>query len=120
MAESSSPQAKSVGTSNNAYVLSKEYAWIPARVISTSGDKAIVSIRKYKDEQSIQSGPTISKSGKPVAGEQLEIKLSEYPFKALPLQNVDQDGKLQEVEDMVDLSFLHEVRFAPAHRVPCK
>jgi hypothetical protein len=21
---------------------------------------------------------------------------------------------------MVDLSFLHEVRFAPAHRVPCK
>jgi len=107
MAESSS-QAKSVGTSNNAYVLSKEYAWIPARVISTSGDKAIVSIRKYKDEQSIQSGPTISKSGKPVAGEQLEIKLSEYPFKALPLQNVDQDGKLQEVEDMVDLSFLHE------------
>jgi hypothetical protein len=36
--------------------------------------------------------------------------LSPYPNHALPLQNVDTEGRLKEVEDMVDLPFLHEVR----------
>jgi len=92
-------------TSNNVYVLDEEHGWIPARVVTVVGDKATVSVPKYKNEQSIQSD-----GGHDAKGfDRREISLKEYKGNVLPLQNVDQDGVLQEVEDMVDLPFLHEV-----------
>ena len=41
--------------------------------------------------------------------EKMTVEMKDYPNSALPLQNVDEHGNLNEVEDMVDLPFLHEV-----------
>jgi hypothetical protein len=38
------------------------------------------------------------------------VHLADYPNQALPLQNVNEQGRLVPVEDMGDLPFLHEVR----------
>jgi hypothetical protein len=95
-------------TTNHVYIHDDKYAWIPARVERTSddGSTADVVIPEYKDERSIQSdgGRRAKRFRKET------INLSDYPNKALPLQNVDERGNLKEVGDMVDLSFLHEVR----------
>lgn len=95
----------SVKTSNHVYVKSTEYAWVPARLLESDGDKATVSIPQYKGEQAIQSdGGRGSKTSSKVV-----VELKDYPTRALYLQNVDEEGNLREVEDMVDLPFLHEV-----------
>lgn len=95
-------------TSNYVYIRSQEYSWIPARLISTSDDatNATVNVPQYKDEQSIQSdgGRSAKRSSQQI------VKLDDYPNRALLLQNVDEKGQLIQVEDMVDLPFLHEVR----------
>jgi hypothetical protein len=92
-------------TSNNVYVMDKEYAWMPARLVSQDGDKAIVSIPTYADEPSI-----LSDSGKGAKSWREEtISLKHYPGKALPLQNLAKNGDLNKKDDMVDLPFLHEV-----------
>jgi hypothetical protein len=105
---SSSSKDKSGGasTSNNVYVMDKEFAWMPARLVSQDGDKAIVSIPTYADEPSI-----LSDSGKGAKSWREEtISLKHYPGKALPLQNLSKNGDLNKKDDMVDLPFLHEVR----------
>ena len=97
-----------VSTSNNVYVLSKEHGWVPARVIEyqdENNSKCVVQIPQYKEENDIQSD-----GGKHARGTKQEvISLKVYPNKTLPLQNVDDNGVLNQVEDMVDLPFLHEV-----------
>lgn len=91
-------------TSNNVYILDDVHGWIPARVVKTVNGTCTVSIPKYKDEQHI-----ISDGGHSAKGfDRRDISLKEYPGNVLPLQNVDQDGVLMEVQDMVDLPFLHE------------
>lgn len=95
----------SVKTSNHVYVKSDEHAWVPARLLESDGEKATVSIPQYKNEQAIQSdGGRGSKSSNKVV-----VDLKDYPTRTLYLQNVDEEGNLREVEDMVDLPFLHEV-----------
>jgi hypothetical protein len=97
--------SSNAGTSNYVYVQSEEYSWVPARVIEWKEKEAVVSIPQYKDEDAIQSD-----GGKHAKGEVSQtIKLNSYPGKTLPLQNVTEEGMLKEVEDMVDLAFLHEV-----------
>lgn len=96
--------AAEVAHSNNVYILSKDHAWIPARVIESNETEAEVSIPHFKEEQAIQS------DGASKGSDRQTIQLADYPNKALPLQNVDEKGVLNEVEDMVDLPFLHEVR----------
>lgn len=94
-------------TSNYVYVSSEEFSWVPARLLETdpASDTAIVSIPVYKEENDIQSDG--GRSAK--RHEKHTVKYIDYPNKSLPLQNVDEDGCLQEVDDMVDLPFLHEV-----------
>ena len=98
-------------TANYVYLHSDEHAWIPARVIEQAedGDEVTVKIPVYKSERQIVSdgGRTAQRFRK------AKISLQDYPNQALPLQNVDENGKLVVVEDMVDLSFLHEVRHPP-------
>lgn len=103
-----------MNTSNHVYVLSDEYSWIPARLLhvddskddsSITADSVSVSIPQYKDEQLIQSDGGINV----LRYIEKTIYLKDYPNNQLPLQNVTEDGKLQVVNDMVDLSFLHEV-----------
>jgi hypothetical protein len=100
--------AAAVHTSNHVYVQSDEHAWVPARLLESSGGgslTATVSIPVYATQGHIQSD-----GGR--AALRLEtstIELKDYPSGALPLQNVDEEGRLLEVQDMVDLPFLHEV-----------
>jgi hypothetical protein len=104
---SSKDKDKSGGasTSNNVYVMDKEFAWMPARLVSQDGDKAIVSIPTYADEPSI-----LSDSGKGAKSWREEtVSLKHYPGKTLPLQNLSKNGDLNKKDDMVDLPFLHEV-----------
>ena len=108
-------------TSNRVYISSEEYGWLPAKIISTdsSTKKAIVEVKDYEDdilipacEVSNGANPTAAqkrRGNKSVPSKQIEVDLKEYSDGVLPLQNVDEDGKLIEVCDMVDLSFLHEV-----------
>lgn len=93
-------------TSNNVYIMDKKFAWVPARLVESSGDKATVSVPTYPDEHLILSDG--GKGAKSWAEEKVSLK--HYPGKALPMQNVDKAGMLTMVDDMVDLPFLHEVR----------
>ena len=94
-----------VATSNHVYVKHDEYAWIPARLLEIEGDKATVSIAEIQDENDIHN---IHTSNKLQTLQTIELK--DYENQNLPLQNVDEDGRLRIVQDMVDLPYLHEVR----------
>ncbi|GKY95842.1 hypothetical protein MPSEU_000544800 [Mayamaea pseudoterrestris] len=86
------------------YIKDPEFAWIPATLLKTEGDKAHVSVPQYKDEQSISSD-----GGRAATKEVQDIvNLKDYPHKVLPLQNVDANGNLLVFPDMVKLPYLHE------------
>nr|WVH45740.1 MyoA [Craspedostauros australis] len=104
--------AAELRTSKHVYIPSKEHAWIPARIIeykdaapSDSADAPgpilTVSIPVYRSEQEIKSdgGRSASRFDKTT------ISMS---IQQLPLQNVNSEGQLVPVPDMVDLPFLHE------------
>ena len=94
------------GTSNNVYIRDDEFAWIPARLVSQDKDTAKVAIPQYEAEEFIMSD-----GGKAATGfKSAVVKLKDYPNHTLPLQNTGKDGALMEVDDMVDLPYLHEVR----------
>jgi hypothetical protein len=98
-------QKAEASTSNNVYILDEEHGWVPARVVTMQGETATVSVPLYKTEQAIQSDGNQHAKG----FDRREISLKGYAGKVLPLQNVDEDGVLKQVQDMVDLPFLHEV-----------
>ena len=78
--------------SNLVYVYDLEEAWIEARLISQSGVNAKVEVvDEHSNEKQI-----------------CDVSLKDYPDQVLPLQNVDENGKVINVEDMVDLPYLHE------------
>ena len=83
-----------------------DYAWIPAKLVRSSGNVADVQIPEYADEQS-----TVCDGGKK-AGKwiEAEVDLPDYNKGVLPMQNVDENGNLRKFADMVELPFLHEVR----------
>jgi hypothetical protein len=89
------------------YIKDADYAWVPAILAKTEGDKAYVQVPQYRDEQSIMSD-----GGRGAKGEPIEkvVNLKDYAHKVLPLQNVDKNGCLTEHADMVKLPYLHEVR----------
>ena len=106
MGKSKNDTDGSSDTSQNVYIMDKKFAWIPASVKEINGDVAIVKVPEYADEASIMSDG--GKGAKSYREEQVKIK--HYPGKTLPIQNVDKNGNLTVVNDMVDLPFLHEVR----------
>jgi len=68
------------------------------------GQRAKVSVPQYRNEAAIHSDG----GQKATSFETIHVDLKDYPNKTLLLQNVDENGKLKQVEDMVDLAFLHE------------
>ena len=92
----SSTTAASTSTSNNVYISHEYYGWIPARLVSSNAKTATVLA-------------TLPTEPKPTT-EEITVNLSDYDqySSSLPLQNVDQNGELLEVANMVDLNFLHE------------
>ena len=108
-------------TSNYVYIRSDEHGWIPARVLELDSEtgNVKVSVPQYKTESLIQSDG----GKKAMSFETQTIQLKDYPHNTLLLQNVDEEGQLNQVEDMVDLAFLHEVRTSSMeskHAVPKK
>jgi hypothetical protein len=97
---------------NYVYILDKQYSWIPAIVAERKNETLNITVPQYKSEQAIQcdGGRTASRFEKQTVDFNDVKTLALYPSKHLPLQNVNHEGELQMVEDMVDLSFLHEVR----------
>mmetsp|Transcript_24827 Transcript_24827/g.58248 ORF Transcript_24827/g.58248 Transcript_24827/m.58248 type:complete len:1161 (-) Transcript_24827:156-3638(-) len=92
------------GGSNDVYIRSDDYAWIPARLVEQDKTTAKVAIPQYESEEFIMSD-----GGKGATGfKSAIVKLSDYIGNVLPLQNVGSSGTLKEVDDMVDLSYLHE------------
>lgn len=86
------------------YVKSAEHGWIPARVLNSDSKTANVVVQKYKDEEEMLLNAT-STSGTKV--EEQKIALKDYPNGVLPMQNVDDRGKLGNHEDMVNLYVLY-------------
>lgn len=94
-------------TANHAYLLDPVDSWIPCQVVERkSTAEVVVSIPEYRNQQAIKCDGGRSALRK----KNQTINLTRYPNQALPLQNVDEDGRLKQVEDMVDLPYLHEVR----------
>jgi myosin-5 len=88
------------------YVLDKDYCWIPGQLLEQSKDTATVSVVEYKSEQEI-TGRNDCPPGRRTST--LTVRLGDYPNGALPLQNVSSnDHNVKPVQDMIDLSFLHE------------
>jgi hypothetical protein len=87
------------------YIRDPVYGWRPAIQEGVQGDKAIVTVPEFKDEQSMMSITTAKSKG-----EEGQVNLKDYHANVLPLQNVDLNGNLQEFADMVNLPYLHEVR----------
>jgi hypothetical protein len=88
------------------YIKDPDFAWVPATLEKTEGDKAYVTVPQYPNEQSIASDNGRAAKGK---NKELVIKLKDYPHKVLPLQNVNDRGTMLEHADMVQLPYLHEV-----------
>jgi hypothetical protein len=91
---------------NHAFIRSKDHSWVPAIVTSSNGKVAEVKIPLYKSQQAIKCDAGASA----VKGfDRQTIDLAEYPNNALPMQNVNDHGLLNEMADMVQMPFLHEV-----------
>ena len=88
------------------YVRSKEHAWVPGRLLRSDKKLATVVLQKYNDEQDMLLN-TPKTAG--VTVETVDVALKDYEKGLLPLQNVDDRGKLADHEDMVNLPYLHEV-----------
>lgn len=94
-------------TSSNVFVKDAEWGWIPAVQLKAHDGKAVVKTFNYPNEQTVACDGGRAAKGK---GEEIEVKLKDYPNGVLPLQNVDANGNLIEFADMVKLPYLHEVR----------
>jgi len=94
-------------TDSHVYIKSKDHEWVPAVLVETDGKKqAIVQVQKYNSEDEMLSG-TSSKAGFSKKKE-VTINLNDYENRVLPLQNVNDSGRLLDCEDMVNLPYLHE------------
>ncbi|VEU39398.1 unnamed protein product [Pseudo-nitzschia multistriata] len=93
-----------MGEGADVYIRDDEHAWVPARVVESDGTTAKVAVPQYACEEEITSD-----GGKAATGfKTAEVKLKDYHSGVLPLQNVNESGTLIEVNDMVDLPYLHE------------
>jgi hypothetical protein len=95
---------KGATKNSNVFIQDVDYAWIPAKLIEQKGDKAVVEIPDFKDEQAIRPG-----AGAPKKTREKTVNLKDYQHKVLPLQNLDGNGNMSSYADMVQLPYLHEV-----------
>jgi hypothetical protein len=95
------------------YIKDPDFAWVPATLNKTEGDKAYVTVPQYPNEQSIASDNGRGALGGSRGRKEQVVKLTDYAHKVLPLQNVDDKGNMLEHADMVKLPYLHEVSVVP-------
>ena len=102
-------------TANHVYLLDPVDSWIPCQVVERkSSTEVVVSIPQYRNQQAIKCDGGRSALRK----KNKTVDLTKYANQALPLQNVDEDGRLKQVEDMVDLPYLHEVSWSRIYLLP--
>ena len=82
------------------YIRNAESGWIPGRVLKSDKKTATVVVQNYADEEEMLLNATTT-SGTKVHEEVVELK--HYENGVLPMQNVDDRGKLGNFEDMVNL-----------------
>lgn len=86
--------------------VSDERRWVPALQFKSRNGKATVVVPKFNTEQEI-----LSCSNQKKFHDSQVIQLKEYDNGVLPMQNVDSNDHIEDYKDMVDLPFMHEVRF---------
>jgi len=86
-------------TGAEVFIRDKELAWIPARLLHQTAEKATVSVPSYADELDIVQGGVGALSW---ADKTVNLKDYAEFGKQLPLQNT------KILDDMVDLPYLHE------------
>jgi hypothetical protein len=91
---------------SHVYIQNEEHSWVPALQLQKNGNKAIVSVPVFKNEQDILSSGGVSKMQ---YSKNQVIDLTKYDNMVLPMQNVDSKGALEDYRDMVAIPFLHEV-----------
>eukprot|EP00527_Entomoneis_sp_CCMP2396_P003980 CAMPEP_0198149142 /NCGR_PEP_ID=MMETSP1443-20131203/45149_1 /TAXON_ID=186043 /ORGANISM="Entomoneis sp., Strain CCMP2396" /LENGTH=1107 /DNA_ID=CAMNT_0043814071 /DNA_START=17 /DNA_END=3340 /DNA_ORIENTATION=- len=89
-------------SSSFVFIRDPVFGWRPAIQEGVQGDKAIVNVPEFKDEQSMMGAGDAKK------GQMGQVNLKDYHAGVLPLQNVDALGNLLEFADMVKLPYLHE------------
>ena len=89
----------------DVYIRSDQHVWIPAQVIQQDNDVAKVTFWEYITDEFIMN----DSSKGAVRYQQIMVNLKDYQGRALPLQNIGNDGKLQDFDDILDLPHLHEV-----------
>eukprot|EP00592_Proboscia_alata_P008371 CAMPEP_0194358204 /NCGR_PEP_ID=MMETSP0174-20130528/5497_1 /TAXON_ID=216777 /ORGANISM="Proboscia alata, Strain PI-D3" /LENGTH=1339 /DNA_ID=CAMNT_0039128457 /DNA_START=62 /DNA_END=4081 /DNA_ORIENTATION=+ len=82
------------GSTSSVYITDKENSWIPANVLSRDEGTATVTVSYHPFDSNERKQKT--------------VKLADYPSNILPLQNVNENGILMDMPDMVDLPYLHE------------
>jgi hypothetical protein len=91
---------RKIATGTPVYIRSDsgKLCWAPALQLETYNGRATVSIA---EQGVVAIGCADHKK--------ITIDLKDYPGNALPIQNVDSNGDLEDYKDMVDLPFMHEV-----------
>ena len=112
---------------HHVYIKHDDHGWVPARLVSLDKLKqeATVTVEEYPDEQAMLMTSALAgrRSGEPAAAEEehasntFVVDISSYEGGFLPPQNANDEGELEEYEDMVDMPYLHEVRFSSSFSV---
>lgn len=82
------------------YIQSAEHAWVPGRVIKSDSKSATVVVQNYTSEEEMLVNAATTTGTKV---HEVTVNLKDYKDGVLPMQNVDDRGKLGNHEDMVNL-----------------
>ena len=96
------------------YIRSAEHVWVPALQLKVAKGKANVIVPKVSKQEDLLQCEAPSRKNR-YEDNQL-IDLNEYQYGALPMQNVDANGRLEDFKEMVDLPSMSEVRHGEVHR----
>jgi hypothetical protein len=90
-------------TNNNVYIMHKEYAWVPARLLSVDGREKCLS-------PICRRGVYLTDNGDGATSWEEKTVSQALPGKTFPMQNVNKDEKLERKAGYMRPSLLHEVR----------
>jgi len=88
------------------YIKSAENSWVPALQLKRHNGKATVAVPKYKNEQEMLQCGKKSRIYKYHDNQIIDLK--DYANNALPMQNVDSSGNVEDYMELKDLPFMHE------------
>jgi hypothetical protein len=101
------------GNSNgeNSNDIMTSCCWVPALQLKSDGKHATVSMPLLSATSLSDMTGCGNKSKLKFTSQPTTISLKDYDNHVLPMQNVDANGNIEDYKDMVELPFMHEVRF---------